>query len=254
MHNRWDLKGKKALVTGGTKGIGRAVVEEFASLGAELFIVARNTDEIGRIINKSGPHENVSGMTCDISIRGDREKLFSAVQKKWGRLDILVNNAGMNIRKPTIEYSEEEYDRIMNTNLRPALELCRLFYVMLRKSEQGNIVNISSVAGQTSVRTGVIYGMSKSALIHMTKYLSAEWAAEGIRVNAVAPWYISTPLSDAVLREEAYRNEVISRTPLKKIGQPKDVAAATAFLCMPAASYITGQTISVDGGFTVYGF
>ncbi len=251
MTERWKLKGKRALVTGGTKGIGLAVASEFASLGAEVFIVARNQDDISTV---TGNIDNSSGMACDISDKGQREKLVLAVMEKWDSLDILVNNAGMNIRKPTTDYSDREYDMILDTNLRSAWDLCRKLYPLLKKSEQGNIVNISSVAGQTSVRTGVLYGMTKSAMIHMTKYLAAEWAPDNIRVNAVAPWYISTPLAEAVLRESKYRNEVISRTPLKKIGNPADVAAAAAFLCMPAASYITGQTINVDGGFTIYGF
>ncbi len=248
---RWQLKGKRALVTGGTKGIGLAVASELASLGAEVFIVARKQIEVSTV---TGKIDSSCGMACDISDRLQREKLVSAVMKQWGSLDILVNNAGMNIRKPTTGYSDDEYDIIMDTNLRSAWDLCRKLHPMLRDSKQGNIVNISSVAGQTSVRTGVVYGMTKSAMIHMTKYLAAEWADDNIRVNAVAPWYISTPLAEVVLRESEYRDEVISRTPLKKIGDPADVAAAVAFLCMPAASYITGQTINVDGGFTIYGF
>ena len=254
MENRWDLTGKKALVTGGTRGIGLAIVREFALLGAEVFFVARNSDEVDRIISESAICGAVDGLSCDV-VRGDeRKRLLSLLQSKWDCLDILVNNAGTNIRKPTGDYSEDEYDKIMDTNLHSAWGLCRMFQPLLRRSKQGNIINISSVAGQTSVRTGVVYGMSKAAMIHMTKYLAAEWAAEGIRVNAVAPWYISTPLADAVLKDENYRSEVISRTPMKKIGEPGDVAATAAFLCMPAAAYITGQTISVDGGFTIHGF
>ncbi len=251
--NRWNLSGKKALVTGGTKGIGRAIVKEFTNLGCQVFCVSRSSEDIEKIIYESGP-AMVSGMRADISRPEERNDLFSTVREKWDRLDVLVNNAGMNIRKPTLEYSDDEYGKIMDTNLRPALDLCRLFHQMLKKSDQGNIINISSVAGQTSVRTGVVYGMSKSALIHMTRYLSAEWAADGIRVNAVAPWYIHTPLAETVLQNQSYREEVISRTPMRKIGMPQDVAAVAAFLCMPAAAYITGQTINVDGGFTISGF
>ncbi len=254
MQNRWDLAGKKALVTGGTKGIGLAIVKEFIALGCEVLFVARNREGIDKVLSEPGSSSRLTGLPVDISNGDERKSLLTAVENKWPALDILVNNAGMNIRKPTMEYSEDEYRKIMGTNLHPAWDLCRLFYPMLTRSGQGNIVNISSVAGQTSVRTGVVYGMSKSAMIHMTKYLAAEWAAGGIRVNAVAPWYISTPLAEAVLRDEAYKAEVLSRTPAGRIGRPEDVAAAAAFLCMPAAAYITGQTISVDGGFTVLGF
>ena len=254
MENRWNLSGKKALVTGGTKGIGLAIVRELQELGAGVIFVARNNDEVKNISTQTAGGIPVLGITCDISKEKDRIRLTTDITEKWGLLDILVNNAGTNIRKPTTEYTKEEYDLVMDTNLRSALELCRLLYPLLKRSGKGNIINISSVAGQKSVRTGVVYGMSKSAMIHMTKYLAAEWASDNIRVNAVAPWYISTPLANTVLKDQSYKQEVISRTPLKKIGKPEDVAAAAAFLCMPAADYITGQTISVDGGFTIFGF
>lgn len=252
MHERWSLKGKKALITGGSKGIGLAIVREFVSHGCEVALVARNRQDIDRVVQESDGA--VSGFQCDISESDNRNMLHNEIKKKWDRLDVLVNNAGMNIRKPTVLYSEDEINGIINTNILSSLELCRLFQPLLVKSDQGNIINISSVAGQTSVRTGVAYGMSKAAMIHMTRYLAAEWAATGIRVNAVAPWYIHTALADAVLKDKSYSDEVISRTPMKKIGNPEDVAAAAAFLCMPAAAHITGQTISVDGGFTIYGF
>ncbi len=254
MQNRWNLKGKKAVVTGGTKGIGLAIVREFSALGADVLFVARSVEKTGDIPGKSGSDAAICGLSCDVCNEDDRQRLLSAVENKWKRLDILVNNAGMNIRKATADYSQEEFEAIMDANLRSALELCRLFHPLLSRSEQGNIVNISSVAGLTAVRTGVVYGMSKSAMIHMTKYLAAEWAPEGIRVNAVAPWYINTPLAGQVLRDDSYRKEVIERTPMKRTGEPEEVAAAAAFLCMPAASYITGHTISVDGGFIIHGF
>jgi tropinone reductase I len=254
MDERWNLKGKKAVVTGGTRGIGRAIVREFTSLGCEVFFVARHPGEADMIREEAGASSKITGMQADISNSPDRGKIIDTVAGKWPVLDILVNNAGMNIRKPTVEYTEEEYHRIMDTNLHSMWELCRLFYPLLSGSAQGNIINISSVAGLTSVRTGSVYGMSKSAINHLTKYLAAEWAGRGIRVNAIAPWYISTPLAETVLSDKNYRDEVISRTPMKKIGRPEDVAGVAAFLCMPAAAWITGQTISVDGGFTIFGF
>ncbi|OFX82318.1 MAG: tropinone reductase [Bacteroidetes bacterium GWF2_33_16] len=254
MINRWNLNNKKALITGGTKGIGEAIAKEFIDLGAEVLVVSRNNEDFEKLKSLLKNPEKLSYYSADVSKLSDIEKLADFVNTKWGKLDILVNNVGTNIRKKTIEYSYEEFDKIIQTNLRSAFELSKSLYPLLKKSEQGNIVNISSVAGITHLRTGSIYGMTKAALIQLTKNLAGEWATDSIRVNAVAPWYIRTPLAETVLKNTEYYNEVISRTPMKKVGNPEDVAAAVAFLCMPSAAYITGQCLAVDGGFTINGF
>ena len=253
MNNRWNLKNKKALVTGGTKGIGKAIVKEFIDLGAEVIVIARNKSEFISL-QKDLNTDKISFIEADVSLIGDINKIFYTIEQKGNSLDILINNVGTNIRKKSIEYTSEEFDTIVNTNLRSAFELSKQAYPLLKKSEQGNIINISSVAGQTHIRTGSIYGMTKAAMIQLTKNLASEWAQDGIRVNAIAPWYIKTPLVEPVLKNKEFYDDVINRTPMKKIGKPEDVSAATAFLCMPAAAHITGQCISVDGGFTIYGF
>lgn len=253
-NNRWNLKGKNALVTGGTKGIGKAIVMEFIELGANVFFIARNSKEVTAFAEQMKSKGRIYGIPADVSQASDRITIIDAVSKKWDKLDILVNNVGVNIRKKTPEYSEKEYDHIMDTNLRSAFELCRLTLPMLKKSDQGNIIHVSSTAGLTHVRTGAIYGMTKAALIQLSKNLAAEWAEYNIRVNAVAPWYIETPLVEPVLQNQDYFDEVIFRTPMKKIGAPADVAGAVSFLCMPAAAYITGHCIPVDGGFMIHGF
>lgn len=253
MNNRWNLKNKKALVTGGTKGIGKAIVKEFIDLGAEVIVVARNKSEF-IALQKDLNTDKISFIEADVSLIGDINKIFYSIEQKGNSLDILVNNVGMNIRKKTIEYTMEEYDTLLNTNLRSAFEISKHAYPLLKKSKQGCIVNISSTAGETHIRTGSIYGMTKAAIIQLSKNLAGEWAQDGIRVNTVSPWYTKTPLAETVLKNKEYYDEVISRTPMKKIGNPEDVSAAVAFLCMPAAAHITGQCISVDGGFTIYGF
>ena len=125
---------------------------------------------------------------------------------------------------------------------------------MLRKSNNASIINMTSVAGLTSLKTGSIYGMCKAALIQLTRNLATEWADDNIRVNAIAPWYIKTPLANTVLADPDYRNQVLNRTPLKRLGEPEEVAKAAAFLAMDASSYVTGHCLAVDGGFSVYGF
>lgn len=255
MSTRWNLKTKKALITGATKGIGKAIAEEFIDLGAQVFIVARNEQDVRQTIRDWKAKDfKAMGINADVTNPDDRKKIFDQIERQFGGLDILVNNAGTNIRKKTLEYSMEEYDFLVGTNMRAAFEMCRLAYPFLKKSGTAAIVNIVSVAGLTHLRTGSPYAMSKAAITQLTRNLAVEWAEEGIRVNAIAPWYIRTPLAESVLKNKDYLNDVLERTPMKRVGEPQEVAAATAFLCMPAASYITGQCIAVDGGFMVKGF
>jgi tropinone reductase I len=253
--NRWTLKGKRALVTGSTKGIGAAIVAELLALDAEVMIVARKEAEVAQCLTdwrESGAQ--VNGLAADLSRREDRTRLVAEVARQWGQLDILVNNVGTNIRKKACDYPESEYDWLMETNLKSAFALCQLCHPLLQQAGDASIVNISSVAGLTHLRTGAIYGMTKAALNQLTRNLAVEWAPDRIRVNTVAPWYIHTPLAETVLSNESYRQSVLDRTPLGRIGRPEEVAAAVAFLCMPAAAYITGQCIPVDGGFSINGF
>ncbi len=255
MENRWNLKGKQALITGATRGIGRAIAEDFLSLGAEIFIIARGRENLDALIDEwktSG--FKAHGLAADASKKEDRENVFNKIGHLWNRLDILVNNVGTNIRKKTDEYTTAEYDLIMETNLTSTFEMCRLAFPFLKKSGHGSIVNMASVAGLTHVRSGTPYGIGKAAIAQLSRNLAVEWAPYDIRANTVAPWYIKTPLVETVLENKDYLFEILSRTPMKRIGVPEEVAGVVSFLCMPAASYVTGQCISVDGGFMVNGF
>lgn len=251
---KWTLNNKRVLVTGGTKGIGKAIVEELVLHGAEIIFISRNSEDIKSLeISLSEKGCNVKGFSADLSITEERKKFFDYLPLIWDKFDILINNVGTNIRKKSTEYSDKEFETIINTNLFNTFDMCKRSYDFLFKSDDGCIVNISSVAGILHVRTGSPYGMTKAAINHLTKYLAVEWAP-GIRVNAVAPWYTDTPLVEKLLQDEKYYAEVMKKTPLKRICKPEEIASVTAFLCMPAASYITGQCIAVDGGFSVYGF
>ncbi|KEO83044.1 SDR family NAD(P)-dependent oxidoreductase [Tumebacillus flagellatus] len=251
----FDLTDKTALVTGAGRGIGRALAIGLAEAGANVAIVARtpsDLEEVAAEIRKLG--RRAYTVTADLTKKDDVERIVRSVVDQAGSLDILVNNAGMNIRSKALDVTEDEWETIMQTNLKSAFLLSQAAAKEMKESGGGRIINIASVGGAVALRTGVVYGASKAALMHMTRILSLEWAQYGIRVNAIGPWYFKTPLTEKLLNDPQYLGEILDRTPMKRVGELPDLVGPTVFLASDASNYVTGQVLLVDGGMSVYGF
>ncbi|CAI0393054.1 unnamed protein product [Linum tenue] len=224
---KWSLGGTTALVTGGTKGIGFAVVEELAGLGASVYTCARNEAELdGCLAQWKSKGFTVSGSVCDVSSPPQRQQLMDKVASHFhAKLHILVNNVGTSIVKASVDYTVEEFRWLMGTNLESAFHLSQLAHPLLKNSEGASLVFMSSVAGVASVSFGSVYGATKG---------------KNTKTHH--------------LEDKKFEESVIGRTPMRRVGKAEEVASLTAFLCMPASSYITGQTVCVDGGMSVHGF
>jgi Tropinone reductase 1 len=260
MHPRlssWRLHGQTALVTGASKGIGYACARELAALGADVLLVARDGDYLDQVrdeLAEECPDIEVRAFAADLALQDERLDVFDWIADIGAPLSLLVNAVGGNASRATLDYADDEVQQLFEQNLFSAFEMCRLAHPGLVQHANAAIVNIGSVSAITHVRTGAPYAMAKAALHQLTRNLACEWAEDGIRVNAVAPWYIRTQRSEPALADPDYLDEVLDRTPMGRIGEPEEVAAAVAFLCLPAASYITGEIVAVDGGFLRYGF
>lgn len=248
----WNLEGQTAVVTGGSKGIGRATVIEFLNLGAKVVFTARNRQDIMKFqedLRSQG--FDATGIEADVSTEIGRKEIVRTVKEKWKVLDILVHNAGINIRKKANDYSEAEYRKVLEINLIAPFELSRMLYPFLKKSTRGTVINVASAAAMQDVGTGTPYAMSKAGLLQQTRSLAVEWAQDGIRVNAVSPWFTETPLTEGYLSQEEKMTPILNRTPLNRVAKAEEMSSIIAFLAMEKSSYITGQNIVADGGMSI---
>lgn len=252
----FNLSGKVAIVTGAGRGIGRALAIGLAEAGADVALISRTETDLERTaasIHELGRRTLI--LQADVTSRDQVRGTVDRVMREWGKIDLLINNAGMNIRSKALDVTDEEWQTIMDTNLKSAFMLSQEVGQRMKElNNGGRIVNISSVAGHVALRTGVVYAATKAAMIQMTKVLALEWGKYGINVNSIGPWYFKTPLTEKLLADEDYVRDILAVTPLNRVGELPELVGPVVFLCSEAGSYVSGQTLFVDGGMTIHGF
>ncbi|WP_130612924.1 3-oxoacyl-[acyl-carrier-protein] reductase [Fluviispira sanaruensis] len=246
------LAGKVALVTGGSRGIGKAIALAFGALGAKVIInYAGNAQAaeatVGEIVRSGGIATCVQFDVSDFNLVQDTVK---ALEKEHGSIEILVNNAGVSRDNLFVKFKEEEWDNTLDTNLKGTFNCSRALAMSMMRKRAGKIINISSVVGLTGNAGQSAYAASKAGVIGFTKALALELAGRNVQINAIAPGYISTDMTSALSNEVLAK--IIEKIPVQKVGDPIEVAKAAVFLASPSSSYMTGQTLAVDGGMTMH--
>ena len=251
------LSGQVALVTGGGSGIGEAILRAFTREGADLVVADRDIAAAERV---SGELQAAGrrALPIEVDVRHE-EGVLSMVERalaEFGQIDILVNNAGIAPRqRPLVEQNVDHIDRLLAVHVRGPMLCCKFAGPSMIERQRGAVLNISSVVGLGGMPNRAAYGPAKAAIVNFTQAMAVEWAPYGIRVNAITPGYIRTPYVRASVESGAFSSAVIEqRTPLGRLGEPEEIAEAALFLCSPAASYITGVTLPVDGGFSAFSF
>jgi dehydrogenase/reductase SDR family member 4 len=244
------LEDKIAIVTGASRGIGRAIAEVFAREGARVVICGRKQETLEEAAREIGA--GVKPFACHIGRLDQIQKLADWTIHEFGRVDILVNNAATNIaQEPCLEVDETKFDKMVEINLKSAFRLIKVIAPDMCARGSGSIINIASTSGVRPQMHGLLYSMTKAALIMMTQSYALELGPKGVRVNAIAPGLIQTVLSEYYWKDEKQRAAIVSRQPIQHLGQPREVAEAALLLASDRASYLTGQTIVVDGGATL---
>jgi 3-oxoacyl-[acyl-carrier protein] reductase len=241
---RIDLSGRTALVTGSTRGIGRAIAERLAECGARVAIVGRDATKASEVAGQVSPEAR--GFACDVSDVASVTALVAGVEEVFGSLDILVNNAGLTRDNIMLRLKDDDWDAVIDANLRGAFVAIRAATRGMMKRRWGRIINISSVVGLVGNKGQSNYAASKAGLIGLTKSVAKEFASRNILANAIAPGFIETDMTGAMTAEA--RAALMGNIPLERLGSPADIAAMVAFLASDHASYITGQVLVVDGG------
>jgi NAD(P)-dependent dehydrogenase (short-subunit alcohol dehydrogenase family) len=244
------LDGQVAIVTGGSRGIGKAIAAAFAREGANVYICGRKQDTLDAVAAELGGR--VIPYACHVGKADDIDRLASAAESRFGRIDILVNNAATNIAQgPCLTFDDTQFDKMVEVNLKSVYRLVRRVAPGMCERGSGSIINIASIAGVKPQFESLLYSMTKAALIMMTKSYAIEFGPKGVRVNAIAPGLIQTQLSEYFWKDEAKLAHHVDRQPIRHLGQPEEIAEFAVLMAGGKAGYLTGQTVVVDGGYTL---
>lgn len=248
----FSLVGKVALVTGGNGGIGRAIALGLAEAGADVVVAARNAEKTARVVDElRALGRRAHGVACDVQRSGDLEAALEVASSRLGGLDILVNNAGVSSIDLPERVAEDEWDRVVDTNLKSVFLGCKLAHPLLKARGRGKIINIGSEYSLFGSGFVVAYSASKGGVVQLTKSLAIAWARDHIQVNTIIPGWIRTDMTAAVEASEVLATQIRERTPERRFGEPEELAGTAVFLAAAASDFVTGQAICVDGGYSI---
>ena len=247
----FDVEGQIVLVSGGSRGIGQAIASGFAQRGAQVVITGRDSESLTKALDTFGQMSlRPEAMVCDVSRIDHIQRTVDQLQQQYGHIDTLINVAGVNRRKPSLEVTEEDYDFIMDINLKGAFLLSQAVGRLMIERGSGSQINIASLNTDRPLKNVLPYAVSKAGMGHMTRALASEWGAFGVRVNALAPGFVLTDLTRKLWSEPHMKQWGMANTPQRRMGEPEDMVGTAVFLASAASAFMTGQILYVDGGFT----